>query len=166
MHRIRQEDLSFPHPPPGDNRAALEAAAVFPLPPPPAKPEDGQLAAEPAGPAQQERQAQQAERVGQAQAQAERRDAKAGGRGRKAPPGVVAGSSKELGEPLLAVDARPAPLSVLPARPVQQAKQAQQHVDVAALLLPHAPATPSHVAAAAAAARSGGAQLGKAVAEL
>ena len=164
MHRLKQEDLSFPHPPPGDDRAALEAAAVSPLPPPPAEAEDGQQAAQPAGPARQERQGQQAQRA--AHAQAEWRDEKAGGRGRKAPPGVVAGSGKELGEPLLAVDARPAPLSVLPAKPAQQAKQALQRVDVPALLPPHAPATPSHGAAATAAARSGGAQLGKAVAAL
>lgn len=157
--RIRQQDLSFPHPPPGDDRAALEAAGVSLMPP--AAQEDGELAAaaEPASPAVQwqGRAAGQAQR--QVHAQAEWRDQPAGGRaGRKAPPGVVAGSSKELGEPLLEVEARPAALSTVPDKPVQQAKQ---RMDVTSLLPPHAPGTPSHAAGASAAARSGGAQLSK-----
>ncbi len=158
MSRIKQEDLAFPHPPPADECAALEAAAVSPLPPPAA--EDGQqpAEAEPAGPAvpQQAQQAQQIQEQAAVQQQAEWRDQPAGGRaGRKAPPGVVAGSSKELGQSLLEVDARPAALSTLPAKGAQQAQQAT-----------HAPSTPSKAAVASAAARGGGAQLGKTMAGL
>lgn len=162
--RIRQQDLSFPHPPPGDDRAALEAAGVSPMPP--AAQEDGELeaAAEPASPAVQQQGCTAGQAQTQVQAQAEWRDQPAGGRAeRKAPPGVVASSSKELGEPLLELDARPAALSTLTAKPGQQAKQ---RVDVPALLPPHAPGTPSHATGASAAARSGGAQLSKEAAGL
>ncbi|PRW50800.1 Hypersensitive-induced response [Chlorella sorokiniana] len=167
--RIKQEDLTFPQPPPGDDRAALEAAGVSPMPPAAAE-EDGQqeaapaAAASPAGPAAQQplqgRPAGQAK--SQVQVQREWREQPAGGRaGHKAPPGVVASSSQELGQSLL--DARPAALSTLPAKPAQQAKQ---HMDPSALLPPHAPGTPSHGGAASAGMRSGGAQLGKMAAGL
>ena len=108
------------------------------MPPPPAA--GSQQEAQPVGPAEPAAHEGLAEQAQQAR--------------RKAPAGVVAGSSEELGAPLLGSDARTAPAKV--AQRIERP--------------PHMPSTPSKASAASAAARAGGmgggAQLGKIAAGL